>query len=770
MKRIIELKEYSKNEHKVLMSGCDKQGNSYGVNESYFTVNGEPWLPVMGEIHYARAEADTWRERLLKMKAGGIDIVATYVFWIYHEEIEGQFIWTGRRDLRKFVELCQELDMKVLLRIGPWDHGEVRNGGYPDWLLAKNCEAGYNNEEYFGYAMKLYQEIYKQVDGLLCKAGGPIIGVQIDNEYGHCHGTGGAEGIAHMKRLKKMAVEAGFDVPMYTATGWGGGVVVKGEMIPVLAAYGEGSWEQHLNPMPPPETYLFTAVRDDIAVGSDLAANAVKSDAIDLNDYPYATCEIGGGMQDSYRRRPILTADDTEMLMFAKLGSGANMIGYYMYVGGSNDIGQLTTLQETEDTGYPNNLPVISYDYQAPVGEYCQLRDSYRQLRLYHMLVHDFGKEMTDTDVIIPDDGKLHANNPRSLRFAIRHKNSSGFLFLANYQRGLVMEDKKDIDICLRYRLLEYNFKGFELASGRRLIMPFGMDLGGARLHIATAQPLCHIQSQGEEHYFFFTYEDMKAVYEFEKIGAMSLKSAGSDVTLDSNMNVTVSPGFASTFTVMGPDGRKVWITTLTRQQAEMSQKVVINGTEGLVVADCDILVHDDTMELCRQGNEPCTVSCYPAVIAQGLAEAGDILQAVDTQWGFTTCHVQLPQAERHLQVEALGEDDEGKFHWDIYLPENLLEGVHDVFLNLQVEGDVARITSGGKLLNDFFINGLEWSLSLGQLSGRIVDRKLSLEIDPLVPGAEVYREYAPDMQDGRAVGLLSAKLVVEQRKKIASR
>jgi len=94
-------------------------------------LDGRPWLPVMGEFHYSRYPAAEWRDELLKMKAGGIDIVASYVFWIHHEEIENSFDWSERRSLRAFVECCREVGLLAVVRCGPWCHGEVRNGGLP---------------------------------------------------------------------------------------------------------------------------------------------------------------------------------------------------------------------------------------------------------------------------------------------------------------------------------------------------------------------------------------------------------------------------------------------------------------------------------------------------------------------------------------------------------------------------------------------------------------------------------------------------------------
>ena len=137
----------------------------------------------MGEFHYTRHPEGEWRDELLRIKAGGIDIVATYVFWIHHEEIAGQWDWSGRRDLRRFVQTAAEVGLLVAVRLGPWCHGEVRNGGLPDWLLAAGCEVRSDDPRYLVHARALYAEIARQLHGLLWKEGGPVFAVQIENEY-----------------------------------------------------------------------------------------------------------------------------------------------------------------------------------------------------------------------------------------------------------------------------------------------------------------------------------------------------------------------------------------------------------------------------------------------------------------------------------------------------------------------------------------------------------------------------------------------------------
>ena len=141
------------------MGGVSPSGQKLAVNSRYLSLDGRPWLPVMGEFHFARYPEKYWREELEKMKADGVSVVAAYVFWIHHEEIEGQFDWTGQRDLRHFVELCGQEGLDVYLRIGPWDHGEARNGGFPDWLIAKKIGLRRNDPEYLRYVGRYYRQI-----------------------------------------------------------------------------------------------------------------------------------------------------------------------------------------------------------------------------------------------------------------------------------------------------------------------------------------------------------------------------------------------------------------------------------------------------------------------------------------------------------------------------------------------------------------------------------------------------------------------------------
>ena len=188
MRYEIDLKNHSLSPVYTLgedFSGVSPDGDTLSINNYYLEKNGKPFLAVSGEFHYSRMDDRRWEDELIKMRLGGVNIVSTYLFWNHIEEEEGVFEFTGSKDLRKFVTLCAKHGLYVILRVGPFDHGEVRNGGLPDWLYGKPFEVRTTNEMFLAYVRRLYGKIGEQVQGLFWKDGGPVIGVQLDNEYMH---------------------------------------------------------------------------------------------------------------------------------------------------------------------------------------------------------------------------------------------------------------------------------------------------------------------------------------------------------------------------------------------------------------------------------------------------------------------------------------------------------------------------------------------------------------------------------------------------------
>ena len=486
------------------MGGKNPKGEEINVTSRYFTRNGKPWIGVMGEFHFSRYSRENWHRELAKMKAGGITIVSTYLFWIYHEEIEGEMDFGGDNDIRAFIEECKDVGLDVVIRIGPWAHGECRNGGFPDWLLKKDYKLRDNNEEYLAVVKKWYQSIYNEVKGLFYKDGGNIIAVQIENEF--------VDNAEHLAKLKEIAVECGFIAPIYTVTGWNsasGAKIPVDEVVPVFGGYCEAPWENHMNRLSPSPHYFFNRMRNDSAIGTDLIAKT-QSDGWQLpyERYPFATCELGGGIEVTHHRRPIIKPMDIYAVSLVKLGDGNNLVGYYMYHGGTNKIGELSTFNETKATGYPNDYPILSYDFQAPLSEYGEVREQYGLLNMLHMFVNDFGEEFAP--MIAVDSGNtVAADDTNSLRYGMRTNGKSGFVFVNHYQR---LTELADIDNAV-ISVGNVEFPPIDVKGEVSFFMPFNMKMGDSVLEYATAQPLCKC----DDTYFFAEIPNIKAEYKFSK-------------------------------------------------------------------------------------------------------------------------------------------------------------------------------------------------------------------------------------------------------------
>lgn len=486
------------------MGGKNPKGEEINVTSRYFTRNGKPWIGVMGEFHFSRYSRENWHRELAKMKAGGITIVSTYLFWIYHEEIEGKMDFGGDNDIRAFIEECKDVGLDVVIRIGPWAHGECRNGAFPDWLLKKDYKLRDNNEEYLAVVKKWYQSIYNEVKGLFYKDGGNIIAVQIENEF--------VDNAEHLAKLKEIAVECGFIAPIYTVTGWNsasGAKIPVDEVVPVFGGYCEAPWENHMNRLSPSPHYFFNRMRNDSAIGTDLIAKT-QSDGWQLpyERYPFATCELGGGIEVTHHRRPIIKPMDIYAVSLVKLGDGNNLVGYYMYHGGTNKIGELSTFNETKATGYPNDYPILSYDFQAPLSEYGEVREQYGLLNMLHMFVNDFGEEFAPM-IAVDSANSVAADDTNSLRYGMRTNGKSGFVFVNHYQRLTELADIENAVISAG----NVEFTPIVVKGEVSFFMPFNMKMGDSVLEYATAQPLCKC----DDTYFFAEIPNIKAEYKFSK-------------------------------------------------------------------------------------------------------------------------------------------------------------------------------------------------------------------------------------------------------------
>lgn len=444
-------------------------------------IDGRRVCPVMGEIHYSRVPQDEWQQEVRKMREGGVTIIATYVFWSHIEEQEGIFRWDGQRSLRRFLEICQQEGMPVVLRLGPFCHGEVRNGGIPDWVFTKGCKLREQNPVFLGLAEKLYRQIFTQVQGLQWKDGGPVVAAQFDNEY---RGRG-----EYLMALKKIAQQVGFDLPFYTRTGWPElrTPVPYGEMLPLYGDYADGFWDKEVTEGCGNyyKAFNFKAFRSSTAIGTDMidySKSPLPLEGQGEASYPYFTCELGGGMATAYHRRPYVYAEDAYSMALVKLGSGSNLLGYYMYHGGTNPEGVLHTQNEVQTSpGTANNdLPVCTYDFQAPLGEFGQTYPQYYMLRPLHLFMQDFGETLAPMEAQFPAPQDLKRGQDDALRWAVRCQGDSGFVFVNNYERFCQLSAKKNVQLSLS----GVTMPRLVIPSGTMAIFP--VNIAGIRY--ATAQ------------------------------------------------------------------------------------------------------------------------------------------------------------------------------------------------------------------------------------------------------------------------------------------
>ena len=729
------------------LGGSNPSGERIEVNSYYMSVGGKPVIPVMGEFHYSRYPECQWEEEILKMKAGGVTVIPTYVFWSIHEEKEGVFNWEGNQNLRKFLSLCQKHNMWAVVRIGPFCHGEIRNGGLPDWLFAKSLEIRSNDANYLKYVKRLYEEIGRQLEGLYYKDGGMIIGTQIENEHQHSAAPWGITypgepkdmtsatydanitmigvsvqdkkitttdlGNLHMKTLKKMAEEAGIQTPLYTATGWGNAAVIGEEAIPVTAAYTYPFWAK-------PGMSPFCMFKD-IQKNPDYAPVRY-----DTEKYPSFCAEMGVGIQMIYTRRPIVTAKAAEALMVRTLGSGANGIGYYMYHGGSTPKMGPTAFFSDE----PMGMPKISYDFQAPLGEFGLEHGSYRALRLLHLFLNDFSSHLAPMETVLPKGyEQMTPDNRETLRYAARVKGKSGFVFMVNFQdHDTARVDQKDL--CLRLKFADETLRipsqgTFTLPKDESLILPFNFQMKDALLKYATAQLLLKLDDKGTDHYFFFVPEGIQPEFVFDK------------TTVAGKHCYTPEAGLKSTFTVKTSGGKRFKVTTLTREQALNACK--INGK--LLITSSMVLPEAGRVRLLNMGDPVFRYVEYPS--AKGFKE--QMKEVPSVQPGYTFRKV----GSRRLAVRFSGKE----------YPQ-----VNDYFLRLDYTGDMAMAFLKGELVLDHFYYGAPWQISLKRFQQELTDEELSFYIRPLRKNApflsDLPGEAVPDFSKGSVVRVDSVQVV----------
>lgn len=704
------------------LGGKNNCGGTIEVNSYYIERDGTPWYPVMGEFHYCRYPEQYWAEELFKMKAGGISVVSTYVFWSLHEKTEGKFDWSGNLNLRKFVELCKATGMEIIVRIGPFGHGEMRNGALPDWLYGRDFEVRANDSIYLDYARKLYLQIAAQLKGLLYADCGPVIGIQLENEYQHSAAPwalsyAGAEreytvanidrdntkagvsintsgnyyaeyGQKHMQTLKKLAIEAGLIVPIYTATGWGYATIVDKGSIPVMSSYAFPFWEESQSLS---NFYLYKNIQEN----PDYAPVSYDS-----RIYPYLGAELGTGMSVIYTRRPRVPGESFLPMMVRTVGSGANGLGFYMYHGGTTP--SVGNFFYSEGFGLPNK----SYDYQAPVREFGNPGTGFYGLKVINTFLKYYGSSLATLQTIIPETNRnIVPSDTSTLRYAVRSDGKRGFVFMHNYQDHIKTPDINNVKIKITSKDETFDFPvqgSFNLKMGCAAILPFNLPIGNMILKSATVQPLCYFENNGIQYHVFISFDGIKPEFVFK--GRQPV-SGGKTISVRNNENTIVTSS-NNEFEFRSGNIRFLVIPFEKALDAYLTGPA---GDQHLIISNALVSETGTGTCLISQGNNRVSISVYPKTpIETGKYKC--ITGAKHPFYAYFS--IEKPRLQPGIQFKMKGDRrfvmNAMKMDWS---------ELNDVYVRFNYRGDRGVCMLNGELATDNLYTSEPWTIGLKRYS-----------------------------------------------------
>ena len=306
-----------------------------------FLLDGQPFRVLSGAMHYWRIVPDYWEDRLRKLRACGFNTVETYVPWNLHERREGVFDFSGSLDIVRYVETAQRLGLYVIVRPGPYICSEFDFGGLPSWLLRyPDMRLRCNDPLYLEKVRPYYRELLTRIRPLLCTAGGPVIMVQIENEYGSY-----GNDKAYLRAVADMYREYGMDCLLYTSDGpsyWmlNGGTLPE---YPCVANFGSH----------PAEAFSLLA---------DFRP-----------DQPSMCGEFWCGWFDHWgEAHHVRTAEETLRDLVPMVDAGASF-NFYMFHGGTN----FGFTNGANHTGTQYQPTITSYDYGSPLSEAGDLTPTY---------------------------------------------------------------------------------------------------------------------------------------------------------------------------------------------------------------------------------------------------------------------------------------------------------------------------------------------------------------------------------------------------------
>jgi beta-galactosidase len=316
----------------------------FKISGDQFLYDGKPIRIISGAIHYFRVVPQYWRDRLLKLKACGFNTVETYVAWNVHEPKPDQFNFQGMADLEKFIQTAAQVGLYVIVRPGPYICAEWEFGGLPSWLLADpQMQLRSSWEPYLARVDKFFDALLPRLKPLLCTNGGPIIALQVENEYGSY-----GNDRKYLEYIKEGLIARGMDVLLFTSDG-------------------------------PTDEMLQGGTLPDIFKTVNFGTRPQEAFA-KLKEYqpkkPLMCMEYWNGWFDHWgEEHRTRDGDDVAAILDQMLKLGAS-VNFYMFHGGTN-------FGFFSGANYQDELQptVTSYDYDAPLSEEGELTDKYFKVR-----------------------------------------------------------------------------------------------------------------------------------------------------------------------------------------------------------------------------------------------------------------------------------------------------------------------------------------------------------------------------------------------------
>ena len=326
-------------------SAPDGHPHHFTADGDHFALDGKPFQIISGAIHYTRIPREYWRDRLRKAKAMGLNTIETYAFWNVTEPQPGVFDFSGQNDITEFIQEAQQEGLYVILRPGPYVCAEWEFGGYPSWLLKDPNMVVRTSYPGFMQAAQTYlSQLAKHTVPLQIGNGGPIIAVQVENEYG----SFGSDH-AYMEQVHQALINVGYTKSMlYTADG--ADQVPAGSLpdLPVAINFGEGE------------------ARKSFATLDRLRPNTIRFNS-----------EYWDGWFDHWGHKHETRSDATQLADLDWMLSRGYSINLYMFAGGTS----FGWMNGANSNGTNYEPDVTSYDYDVPVAESGELRPKYYQFR-----------------------------------------------------------------------------------------------------------------------------------------------------------------------------------------------------------------------------------------------------------------------------------------------------------------------------------------------------------------------------------------------------